>query len=334
MTYKKILAVLCTAALLFSGCGDTAENKADDTAKLTELTFVLDWTPNTNHTGLYVASALGYYAEEGIDLEIIQPPEGGAEALVASGKAAFGISFQDTIAAAYTSSSPLPVTSIAAVINHNTSGIISRKDKGIDSFSKLEGKTYATWDSPVEQSIIKSAMEADGGDFALVELVSTSVTDVMTALQTDMIDCVWVYEGWDVAAAKACGLEYNYIDFKNANPVLDYYTPTIIAGNALLETEPELVRSFLRATKKGYEYCIENPEAAADILLEAAPELDGAIVRESLSFLAEAYAGEIGWGYIEPERWTAFYDWLYAEGLISKELGSFGFTNEFLTEAL
>ena len=325
MKIKRILcAAMAGALLLLGGCGSKKE----------AVTFVLDWTPNTNHTGIYVAKALGYYDEVGIDLEIVQPEESSTEALVASGRAQFGVGFQDTIAASYASDTPMPVTSIAAIINHNTSGIISRADKGIDSFAKLEGHTYATWDSPVEQNVIKAAMEAEGGDFSKVDLVSTSVTDVMTALKTDMIDSVWVYEGWDVAKARVDGVEYNYLDFAKSNPVLDYYSPTIITSDALIESDPQLVRDFLAATKKGYEYCVENPSEAAKLLCEAVPELDKALVEESMKFLATAYIGDsaFGWGYINPERWTAFYDWLYESGLIEKELGSFGFTNEFLPQ--
>ncbi len=340
MNIKKLLCVLSAGALLLGGCGDrqnavtTADDAASDgEAELSKITFVLDWTPNTNHAGVYAADALGYYKDAGIEVEIVQPPEDGAEALVASGKAQFGVSFQDTIAAAYAADTPLPVTNVAAIINHNTSGIISRKDKGIDSFAKLEGHSYATWDSPIEQNVIKAAMEAEGGDFGKVELISTLVTDVMTALQTDLIDSVWVYEGWDVASAKVNALEYNYIDFADANPILDYYTPTIIANDEFLENEPELARAFLSATSKGYEYCAENPEEAGNILCEAVPELDAALVQESMAFLASEYIGDgDGWGYFDASRWTAFYDWLFENGLIDKDLGSFGFTNDYLPE--
>lgn len=331
MKLKKIISLCSAAAVLsFAGCCAAPKN-ADPSLK--KVTFVLDWTPNTNHAGLYVADALGYYAEEGIALEIVQPPEDGCEALVASGKAQFGISFQDTIAAAYCADEPLPVTNIAAVINHNTSGIISRKDKGITDFKQLEGHTYATWGGKIEQSIIRAAMEAQGGDFSKVNLVNTTVTDVCTALGTDMIDTVWVYEGWDVAAANIKNMEYNFISFAKADPVLDYYTPTIIASDSLLQSDPDLVRAFLRATEKGYEYCAENPQGAADIFCEAVPESDSELIHESMEFLSGAYIGDAkAWGYIDETRWADFYSWLYSNSLIEKDLGTFGFTNEFLPQ--
>ncbi len=338
MTFKKLVCLLSAGAmLLMGGCNNTkgTENTGanDGAPELRKVTLALDWTPNTNHTGFYVAKELGYYEEAGIDLDIVQPAEDSTYALVASGKAEFGVGFQDTIAASYVSDTPMPITNIAAIINHNTSGIISRKDKGIDSFAKLEGHTYATWDSPIEQNVIKAAMAAEGGDFDKVDLVSTTVTDVMTALSTDMIDTVWVYEGWDVAKAKVDGFEYNYLDFAKSDPVLDYYSPTIVTGDALIESDPDLIRAFLAATKKGYDYCVDNPEEAGNILCKAVPELDGDLVQESMKFLATAYVGDgESWGYIDDARWAGFYNWLYDNGLIEKELGSFGYTNEFLPQ--
>ena len=118
---KKIIALLLSVLIVFclSACGKTENEK---------ITIVLDWTPNTNHTGIFVAQANGYFEDAGLNVEIVQPPEDGAVALVASGKAQFGVSFQDTIAPAFFGESPVPVTAVAAVIQHNTSGIISRKE--------------------------------------------------------------------------------------------------------------------------------------------------------------------------------------------------------------
>ncbi len=87
---KKILAAVLTACMLTSvaACGSSEDSGKKDSGSedLEKITFVLDWTPNTNHTGLYVAKEKGYFEKEGLDVEIVQPPEDGADALVASGK--------------------------------------------------------------------------------------------------------------------------------------------------------------------------------------------------------------------------------------------------------
>ena len=317
---KKIL--LLAALLCLTAC--TGSNDSND------LTLVLDWTPNTNHTGFYVANELGYYTDEGLMLDIIQPPEDGAYALVASGKANFCIGFQETLAAALTADHPLGVTAIAAIIDNNTSGIISSKEKGIDSFAKMEGRTYATWDTPLERQVIEAVMEKQGGDVDKVIFIPSTVTDVVAALTTD-IDTVWVYEGWEVAAARVAGFDYNYIDFADVMPELNFYTPILVADDSFLSENPDIVKRFMRATVKGFEYAIANPTQAAEILIKAVPELDGDLVYESQRFLAGEYkADKEIWGTFDEARWTAFYNWAYQTGVISKPLGNAGFTNEFL----
>ena len=174
---KKLLALIICIALIWSLCGCVESDSG-----LEKVTFVLDWTPNTNHTGIYVADALGYYEEAGIEIDIVQPPEDGANALVASGMADFGIGFQETLAVALTADNPLPITAVAAVLQHNTSGIIAKKH--ITDFKSMENSTYATWDTPIELANIKHCMELQGGDFNKVELIPSTVTDIVSALQT------------------------------------------------------------------------------------------------------------------------------------------------------
>lgn len=306
------------------GC---SASKADN-----NVTVVLDWVPNTNHTGLYVALEKGFYKDLGLNVEIMQPPEGGALSLVAAGKAEFAVSFQEEIGPALTSENPLPVVAVASIIDHNVSGIISLKEKGIDSPSKLEGKRYASWDTPFERAILTNIVEGDGGDFSKVELIPNTVTDVISALQTD-IDAVWVYYGWDGIATELAGLDTNYIAFRDINPVFDFYTPVLASGTKYLEENEEEAKKFLEATAKGYEYAIANPEEAAEILVKHAPEVDLELAKASQAFLANEYQAEKeSWGTIDETRWTTFYDWMYEEGLIGADLGNQGFTNAYLPQ--
>lgn len=321
---RKLMSMLMAGLLAFGMVGCSA-SKADN-----NITVVLDWVPNTNHTGLYVALEKGFYKDLGLNVEIMQPPEGGALSLVAAGKAEFAVSFQEEIGPALTSENPLPVVAVASIIDHNVSGIISLKEKGIDSPSKLEGKRYASWDTPFERAILTNIVEGDGGDFSKVELIPNTVTDVISALQTD-IDAVWVYYGWDGIATELAGLDTNYIAFRDINPVFDFYTPVLVSGTKYLEENEEEAKKFLEATAKGYEYAIANPEEAAEILVKHAPEVDLELAKASQAFLANEYQAEkASWGTIDETRWTTFYDWMYEEGLIGADLGSQGFTNAYL----
>ncbi|MDO5713991.1 MAG: ABC transporter substrate-binding protein [Tissierellia bacterium] len=329
---KKIISILLIFTLLLplSACGGKEETKSNE---LKEITFVLDWTPNTNHTGIYVAQEKGFYEEQGLKVNIVQPPEDGAESLVAGGKAEYGVSFQDIMATAWSKEDPLPITAILAIINHNTSGILSGKDKNILSPKDMQGHNYATWDDPIEQAILKNVIEKDGGDFSKVEMLPSTVTDAVSALQTN-VDSLWVYYAWDGIATEVKEVPTNYFEFIDINPVFDYYSPFIIGNNKYMEEHPEEVKAFLKATVEGYTFAMEHPEEAAEILCKANPEIDEELAKASQVWLADKYQEDAPrFGEFDKDRWNNFYQWLWEEKLIEREIEQdFGFTNEFLPE--
>lgn len=326
---KKIYTLLLAAMMIFA-C--TACGKEESKDGLKKVTFVLDWTPNTNHTGLYVAEAKGFFEEAGLDVEIQQPPEDGAAVLVASGRADFGVSFQDSMAAALAGEDALPITAVASVIQHNTSGIISRAGEGMDTPKGMEGHSYATWNGAIELATLEQVVKADGGNFDKVELIPSTVTDEVSALKTNSVDSIWIFYAWAGVKTELEGLETDYFEFADIDPVFDYYTPVIIAGDKFLEEEPETAKAFLEALQKGYEFAIENPEEAADILCKAAPELDKELVVASQKYLADEYQAEAPyWGYIDAERWNGFYQWVNDHKLVENEVPlNTGFTNDYL----
>ncbi len=337
---KKLLALILacmmlTATLAACSSQQKTDNTATaDTAQKTKVTFVLDWTPNTNHTGLYVAKDKGYFDEAGIEVEIVQPPEDGAEALVGSGKAQFGVSFQDSMLPAVAGDGKMPIEAVAALVQHNTSGIISLKGKGMDKPKGLEGKKYATWDLPIEKATLKQVVEADGGDFSKVELIPSTVTDEVSALQSNTVDAIWVFYGWAGVATQVAGLETDYFAFKDIDPVFDYYTPVVIGNSDWMQSNPEVTKAFLEALRKGYEFAIDKPDEAADILLANAPELDKTLVKESQKYMSKEYKSDVErWGYIDPARWNAFYNWINKNSLFTSEIPeNTGFNNEYLPQ--
>lgn len=331
---KRLIALVTTLILVLglTGCAPTETNKPKEQTP-EKITFILDWTPNTNHTGVYAAQELGYFKDAGLEVEIIQPPEGGALPLVASGKAQFSVSFQEEIAAALTSDSPLDVVAVGTILQHNTSGIISLKEDNILSPKDMENKVYATWDTPIEKAILKQVITKDGGNYDNVKMIPNTVTDVISALKTD-VDTVWIYYGWDGVATKVKGLDTNFFAFKDIEPVLDFYTPVIASSPAYLKENSATAKKFLEAVAKGYEYAIKNPEEAAKILVKHAPEIDLELAIASQKYLADQYKAEVEqWGKIDQERWDNFYAWMYEHQLISKKLDSgTGFTNEYLSK--
>lgn len=333
MKIKKYISIALAGALMLttlSGCSKKEEKSADGGEK---VTVVLDWTPNTNHTGLYTALENGYYKDQGLDVEIVQPPEGGAASLVASGKADFGISYQEEVTYAKTSEDPLPIKAIAAVIQHNSSGFASPKDKNIKSPKDFEGKIYGGWGSESETAAIKAVMEKSGADFDKVTIADIGQDDFFTAT-TNSVDFAWIYEGWDVVQAKIKGFDLNFIPMNQFDKRLDYYTPVIISNETLLNDNPELAKKFMKATTEGYQYAIDNPEDAAKILVKHAPEIDEELAIESQKFLASKYKDDAPrWGEMKDEVWNNYTAFLKEYGLINKDLKpEDAYTNEFLPQ--
>lgn len=333
------------AAATLAGCGAYQGKSGDASASAGEgasaksapksarkITFCLDYTPNTNHTGIYVAQAKGYFKDEGLTVKVVQPADGTAEAMIGSGQAQMGVSYQDYIANALSSKNPVAIEAVAAIIQHNTSGIMSRKADGITSAKKMEGHTYATWSMPVEQATIKQVMESDGGDFDKLKMVPYEVDDEVAGLKANMFDCVWVYEGWAVQNAKVQRYDVNYFSFVSMDKVFDFYTPVIAANDDFAKKYPDVVKAFVRAAKRGYEYAIKHPKAAGDILLDAAPELSADLVQASAKYLADQYQADAkSWGVIDKSRWDAYFEWLNDKNLVENKLDvNSGWTMDYL----
>lgn len=324
---KKILIIVLALTLVF---GLIACEKDSDEA-LKKVTVTLDWTPNTNHTGLYVAIENGYFEAEGLDVEIIQPSSGTAESLVATEKAQFGISYQESVTLARIED--VPVVSIAAIIQHNSSGFASIASKGIESPKDFESMKYGGWGSPIENAMIQALVEQDGGDFSKVEILTSGAADFFASSEAS-IDFAWIFEGWTGIEANLRGIDINYIDLGQAESALDYYTPVIITSENLIADDEEMVKGFMAAVSKGYNFAIDQPEDAGNILLKHAPELDKELVLASQEFLASRYQDDATeWGIQKESVWTNYMNWLFERNLIESTIDvNAAFTNDFLPE--
>ena len=142
------------------------------------------------------------------------------------------------------------------------------------------------------------------------------------------------FEGWTGIEARLRGIELNYIELGKVAEVFDYYTPVIITSEKMIDENRELVQKFMKAVERGYKFCIENPEEAAEILLENVPELDRELVIESQKYLAEKYQDDAEyWGLQKQEVWERYMQWLFENGFIAEQVDvTKAFTNEFLNQ--
>jgi ABC-type nitrate/sulfonate/bicarbonate transport system substrate-binding protein len=315
-----------TVGFLLAGCAPTATPSA-----LTPVTLMLDWVPNTNHTGLFVAEHEGYFADEGLEVDIVQPGEVYAEQAVAGGAADFGVSFQEQVTMARADG--VPLISIAAILQHNTSAFAARAGLGGGTPAGWEGLRYGSFGSPFERPTVGGLMACDGADVAQVEWVETGFTDPLSLLQQGQIDLAWIFYGWQGVQAEQLGIDLDLVMMEDHfDCIPDYYTPILIASEATLSERPPLVRAFLRAVARGYLFAAENPDQAAEILLAAAPELDRDVVLTSQRWISPRYQAEAPrWGEQSASRWQTYADWMTAQGILADELDAAqAFSNEYL----
>ena len=331
MTFGAALALALLALPFAAACGDDDDDDAGP-GTLTKVTLMLEWTPNTNHAGIFLAKQNGWYEEAGIDLEIIEPAQSGVEAAVGSGVADFGISAQEYVIPARAEG--VPVVSIAAILQHNTSSLISLTKDKITRPKDLAGKTYGGFGGPLEEPIIKKLVQCDGGDPSAVKFVTIGNTDYLVGLEANQYDFVWIFDGWDgVRATEIAKKDVSTIPFiKYASCIPDWYTPVLITNEKSVKSDPDTVRAFMAATARGYREAIKDPAASAAALLKAAPESDKALVEASAKYLATRYV-DTGrpWGTQDESIWTGFQQFLVESKIVAKPIDlKAAYTNEFL----
>jgi ABC-type nitrate/sulfonate/bicarbonate transport system substrate-binding protein len=299
----------------------SAGSGGGSTGPATPVTLALDWTPNTNHTGIFVAQQLGYYRASGIDLRIVPYGSTAPETLVATHKADFGISYQDGLTEAAATGGD--ITSVYAITQKTDVVIGVRADSGITSPKQLDGKTYAGYGSPLEQPMLKYVIKQAGGTGTFKDV--TLNTDAYQALYAGQADFALPEPTWEVIQARLVGKPLRTFD------VSDYgfppiYSALIASSHQYLSAHATTARAFLAATLKGYQYAAAHPQDAANLLIKANQSALGGqrdLVSQSAALEASQYykdpAGKIG---VQSEaRWKALTDFLYNNGILADASG-------------
>ncbi|QBD79195.1 ABC transporter substrate-binding protein [Ktedonosporobacter rubrisoli] len=316
-----LIVIVVVGAFLWQQRSSNAGQNAPTAQKLTPMTLALDWTPNTNHTGIYVALAQHWYRDEGIDLKILPYSSNvSPDTLVSSGKADVGIGSAEGIVA--DAATGQPVVSIAAIVQHNTSALVTLASSGITRPRDLDGKTYGGFGAPYEAAVVSAIIKKDGGKGVFKNV--TLDVDAMEALKSHRIDFVWIYQGWEGIQAEREGMKLNtFYIIKNGIP--DYYTPTIITGPHQIKNEPALLRRFMAATSKGYEYARTHVKEAAQMLVDEAPKgafPDPGLVLASQQYLSPHYADQgRKWGLQDAAAWHGYPGFMLDAGAITDSAG-------------
>lgn len=346
MKFPKLVWLLSLVALLIVPLTVTAQDGGDNTQsdplggatefarveERTTVTLMLDWTPNTNHTGIYVAQANGYYDEANLDVEIVEPTDISPEAALDAGLVEFGIGFQEFSSLAMSEGNK--IVSVAAIIQHNTSGFATDSTANpVETPADLAGLTYGGFSFPeLENPVLSLLLSCNEAEWDTADYLDIGYTDPIELLSRDRIDTAWIFYGWQGIRAEVEGTELDVImlqDYTDCVP--DYYTPILLTSQAVIDENSEVVAAFVQATARGYADAILAPEESAQILLDAVPELDEEIVLSSALWLANQYQADAPrWGQQELEIWQGFTEFLINNGLIEDLDFKAVFINEFL----
>lgn len=344
-SFRLLVALLMVLGLVAAACGDddddtssgdaptdeaatdeaaTDEPAADEAApaETETVTLQLDWVPNTNHTGFYVADEMGFYADEGLELEILPYSGGNGDTIVAEGQAEFAISFQNSITLARPAG--VPIKAVAAVVQHTAEAIAVRADAtDISSPKDLDGKLYAGFGGPFEVPVMTAIIQADGGQGEFESVVLD--TAAYEAVYNGSADFVIPFKTWEGVEATLNDEPLKYFEYSDYG-LPDSYSVLIVAADDWLAENGDIADRFLRATRKGFEFAAANPQEAGQILIDTNPGTfnQPELVFQSAELMAnEYYLDDSGaWGTIDPAKFAAYSKFLYDAGIIVDEGGA------------
>ena len=312
----------------------------------TPIRLALDWTPNTNHTGFYVALAKGTYKKAGLDVQIITPDADNYQLTpakrVATGQADLAITPSESVISFQTNG--VPLIAIAAVLARDASAIVTLKQSGIDRPQQLDGKVYASYGARYEDDIIRQMIQNDGGRGQFIAHQSARL-NIWHALQTNEADATWIFLPWEGVEADIKGIELN--QFLLDDYEIPYgYSPVLTAHRDWTDQNADALHRFMEATSAGFRFAVEDPDEAARLLIETAkhPTLTNRnFVEQSQQMISGYYLdGEGQWGFMHRNVWASFANWLIRNHLLTDTDGELIqrvdagtlFTNEFLSEVL
>jgi NitT/TauT family transport system substrate-binding protein len=290
------------------------------------LRLALDWTPNTNHTGFYVALAQGDYQAAGIDLEIITP-EGDHYATTPAKKLELGhvdlaIAPSESVISYQTKSQPAPLRAIAAVLARDASAIAAPASRRIRYPRQLDGRIYASYAARFEDHIVRTMVKNDGG-LGDLWVVYPERLSLWQLIEEDQADATWIFLPWEGVEAEMRQIPLSL--FALSDYGIPYgYSPVLLAHEAMIADQQELLQDFLQVTQAGFHYAEAEPEAAADLLIATAahPTLaNREFVVRSQQEVAAYYRKDLPWGQMEGKVWADFVKWLVAEAILTDGKG-------------
>jgi putative hydroxymethylpyrimidine transport system substrate-binding protein len=312
-------AIALAVALLALGLGLSAcgEKSEDVTGEPQALDLVLDFYPNPDHAGIYMAQKLGYFEEAGLDVNIRTPADPSAPLkLLAAGQAGLAISYEPEVILAREQG--LDVRAVAAVVNRPLTSMIWLKRSGVKGVAGLGGKTIATAGIPYQDAYLKTILaraHLTPSDVKPVNVGFGLLPAILGGRAEAILGGFSNVEGVDL---RLRGKEPVVTPVDQLG-VPSYDELVLVARNEQLEEDPQAIRLFIAALARGTAAAASNPKAATKALLEANPDLDPKLTKAEMAATLPLLApprGKRPYGYMDPALWGEFSGWMRDEELI------------------
>jgi ABC-type nitrate/sulfonate/bicarbonate transport system substrate-binding protein len=291
----------------------------------TRIRLALDRTPNTNHTGFYVALAKGAYSKAGLDVELISPDQDDYRTMparrVSQGTAELAITPSESVISYQTNG--VPLISVATVLARDISAIVTLKESGVSRPRELDGKVYGSYGARYEDDMIRQLIQNDDGRGQFVSH-KMGWSGIWRALLTREVDAAWCWLTWEGVQADIQGVELNQFLFDEYE--IPYgYNPVLTAHSQWTEQNGDALRRFLEETAAGYRFAIKNPDEAVRILMKTAnhPTLTKRNFLEQSQQMVSGYYldGEGHWGFMHRNVWVSFTNWMIRNHLLTDKNG-------------
>lgn len=313
-----VAIALVVLALGLAACGEKSE---DTSGEAQPFSLTLDFYPNPDHAGIYMAQKLGYFKEAGLNVSITAPSDPAAPIkLVAAGRTDLAISYEPEVALAREQG--LDVVAVAALVNRPLTSLIWLQKSGIKGVGGLEGKTIATAGIPYQEAFLKTILgrvQLSPADVKAVNVGFGLLPALVGGSAQAMLGGYSNVEGIDLRERGKDPV---------VMPVDELGVPTydelvLVANRKRLEEDPEEFRLFIAALERGTNAAVEQPGATTDAITEAnhdlEPKLTAAEVKATLPLLAARTKGE-PYGYMDPEAWSTFAGWMRDNELVESLL--------------
>lgn len=300
-----------------------------------KITVALDWTPNVNHLGFFVAQELGYYESAGILFAYLDPAVDHYSITpgkkLEKGLADFAITPFETVISLNNKAEKVQAVATYTIYQEDLSCIACLSSSGISSPSFLDGKRYASYKARYEDQIVKEMVKNDGGSGEL-DILYPEKLGIWSTLITGGAEATWIFDNWEGVEAQAKGIDL--IKFKMGDYQIPYgYSPVVITTEDKIKENTGLYSRFLKATQRGYRFIQQNKGDSVAILKKYVTAYDATNIdlEKAVEVSAPYFGNDQFFGKMEETRVKSFLQWLVDRGL-EQDVILFQrlFTNELL----